>query len=124
MMAKWDEYPNFKKSEFDCKDTGENAMTHEFMVKLQLLREKCGFTFVITSGFRSVKHSVEVKKTRGGTHTKGLACDIRANGSQAYEIVHQALKLGFTGVGVHRGFVHLDIATKKDGFDRPWLWPY
>lgn len=37
MINDWSKYPNFKQSEFDCKETGENDMQPEFMDKLQAL---------------------------------------------------------------------------------------
>jgi uncharacterized protein YcbK (DUF882 family) len=101
----------FKLSDFDCQQTGENEMDIGFLCKLDSLREACGFPFIVTSGYRSPDHSLErYKPNGGGTHTKGIASDIRAlNGSQRYEIQRHAYALGFSGIGVHRSFVHLDI---------------
>lgn len=123
-MLDWSKYPNFKKSEFDCKETGENGMTHAFMFRLQALRGEYGKPMIVNSGFRSVKHSIEARKAKGGTHTKGIAADIRADGKARYEIAELAFKYGFTGIGIHKNFIHLDIATNDDGFARPWLWNY
>ncbi len=102
---------HFSIEEFDCKETGENEMNSNFLELLDILRERCGFPFVITSGFRSTKHSAEVSKPNGGgTHTKGIAADIAvSNGSQRMMIVKQAANLGFNGIGVANGFVHVDI---------------
>jgi uncharacterized protein YcbK (DUF882 family) len=101
----------FKLSDFDCQETGENEMDMEFLYKLDHLRHVCGFPFVVTSGYRSLNHSLERSKANGGgSHTKGIAADIRAlNGSQRYEIQRHAYALGFSGIGVHKSFVHLDI---------------
>lgn len=101
----------FKLSDFDCQQTGENEMDMEFLYKLDHLRHVCGFPFVVTSGYRSPDHSLERSKPNGGgSHTKGIAADIRAlNGSQRYEIQRHAYALGFSGIGVHKSFVHLDI---------------
>ena len=103
---------HFNLSEFDCKETGENKMCSEFLQRLDLLREACGFAFVITSGYRSLKHSAEAKKEKGGTHTKGIAADIAVhNGAQRRAIVEAAISLGFNGIGIHDKFVHVD--TRK-----------
>lgn len=127
-QARWDEYKNFSKREFDCKHTGKNEMQHEFMVKLQALRTELGFPFIITSGYRDRTHPVEAAKASPGQHTQGIAVDIQAqDGATAYKIVQTALKHGFTGVGVaqdnRRGrpsrFVHLDIRRTT-----PVLWSY
>lgn len=124
--AQWDKYPNFSKAEFDCQETGENQMKHEFMEKLQELRKEYGKPMVISSGFRSVNHSIEKRKSKGGSHTTGLACDISVRGSDAFRLVRLAFELGFTGIGINQKgsgrFVHLDIAKK--GFLRPNIWSY
>lgn len=110
----------FKLSEFDCKETGENRMQKEFLNRLDDLRHYCGFPFVITSGYRSVNHSAEVNKSKGGTHTQGIAADIKvSNGLQRIEIVSKALELGFTGIGVAKGFVHVDTRNET-----PVMWTY
>lgn len=102
----------FNISEFDCKETGENKMNKEFLNKLDELRHYCGFPFVITSGYRSVNHSAEIKKSKPGTHTKGIAADIKVrDGYQRARIVECAIALGFTGIGVAKTFVHVD--TRK-----------
>lgn len=117
-MINWNDYKNFTKKEFDCKETGENEMKKEFMDKLQELRNKFGKSIIISSGFRSVKHSIEAKKLQGGYHTKGLACDISCGSLNAYHIVKIALEVGFTGIGVNQKgngrFIHLDLRPKKE----------
>ena len=111
----------FDISELDCKETGENNMSLVFLSKLDSLRERCGFPFVITSGYRSVKHSAEVNKPNGGgTHTKGIAADIAvSNGAQRMKVVKAALDMGFNGIGVANGFVHVDIRLST-----PVMWTY
>jgi len=111
----------FTVEEFDCQETGENEMQEAFLLKLDHLREVCGFPFTITSGYRSPNHSLERKKPNGGgTHTRGIAADIAVSGgSQRYQIQKHAYALGFTGIGVHRKFVHVDIRD-----DNPVAWPY
>ena len=110
----------FSMEEFDCQETGENQMSEEFIHKLDELREKCGFAFKITSGYRSTDHSLEAKKARPGRHTEGIAADIAvSNGFERMNIVHEALKMGFSGIGVAKSFVHVDVRT-----DTPVMWVY
>jgi hypothetical protein len=111
MKADWNKYPNFTKSEFDCKSTGENNMQHEFMEKLQAIRTEYGKSMKITSGFRSVKHPVEAKKTNSnGEHTQGFCADIYcANSSERFILVNLALKHGITRLGIAKTFLHLGI---------------
>lgn len=116
-MIDWNKYPNFSKSEFDCKETGENEMKAEFMDKLQALRVRYGKPMRITSGYRSARHSIEARKAEPGTHAQGIACDIGAHGADALLLVKLALDMGFTGIGVSQKsggarFIHLDIAPR------------
>lgn len=111
----------FSIEEFDCKETGENEMNPEFLQRLDKLRELCGFAFIINSGYRSEKHSAEASKPNGGgTHTQGIAADIRvSNGIERLTIVSKAIELGFTGIGVAKSFVHVDTRTST-----PVMWTY
>ena len=102
------EFKFFKLEDFDCQETGENEMDVEFIKGLDHLRQTCGFPFVIASGFRSLEHSVEKKKSKGGTHTMGIAADIRVSGgAQRMAVVKHASALGMS-VGVAKTFVHVD----------------
>jgi len=113
-------YKHFDISEFRCRETGENDMKPEFIHMLDELRDKCGFPFVITSGYRSKQHSIEVRKEQPGTHTLGIAVDIAvSNGFERMNIVHEALKMGFSGIGVAKSFVHVDMRTTT-----PVMWTY
>ena len=110
----------FDIKEFDCKETGENHMQPAFLKKLDKLRDVCGFPFVVTSGYRSPNHSVERNKKTTGKHTQGIAADIAtSDGSVRYKIIEEALKLGFTGIGVAKTFIHLDT---REG--TPVIWSY
>ena len=109
----------FTLDEFKCKETGENRINPEFVKKLDKLRELCGFPFVITSGYRSPKHSIEIKKTKPGKHAEGIAADIKANSVQAYTIMKYAFELGFKGIARGNGFVHIDDRTGAGV-----SWPY
>jgi len=110
----------FKLSDFDCKETGNNEMSEEFLEKLDDLRHKCGFPFIITSGYRDPTHSIEARKAKAGTHARGIASDIRINnGNEAYDIIKNAQSMGFTGIGLAKSFVHVDI---RKGM--PVIWSY
>lgn len=84
------------------------------------LRHQCGFPFVITSGYRSPQHPIEAKKDRPGTHAQGIAADIKVtNAADRFSLVSKALDLGFTGIGVENGFVHVDTRGST-----PVMWLY
>ena len=110
----------FKKEDFNCQETGDNEIQDEFVHRLDELREACGFPFIVTSGYRSPKHSIEARKSKPGTHAQGIAADIRVSGgAQRRLVVEKALEMGFNGVGVAKTFVHVDIRTTT-----PVLWCY
>ena len=115
------EFKFFKINDFDCQETGNNEMDVQFIKKLDQLREACGFPFYITSGYRDPEgHSIEKAKQNPGTHAQGIAADIAVQGGiQRMEIVKHAAALGFTGIGVAKGFIHVDIRTTT-----PVLWCY
>ena len=110
----------FTEEEFDCQHTGENRMEKEFLLKLDALREHCGFPFVITSGYRSPDHPLEAVKEIPGTHAQGIAADIKiTNSAHRYSLIKAALEHGFTGIGVAGDFIHLDIRSSL-----PVMWTY
>ena len=113
-------YKYFKLDDFKCQETGENEIDPEFVMKLDELREACGFPFVITSGYRSPKHSIEAKKAKPGTHAQGIAADIRTtSGQQRHKIIKAAMIMGFNGIGVAKSFVHVDTREAS-----PVVWSY
>lgn len=122
--AQWDKYPNFSKEEFDCKATGENNMQHEFMEKLQKIRQGYNKSMKVTSGFRSVKHPVEARKTHSnGEHTQGYCADIYCDsGADRYTLISLALANGITRIGVAKNFLHLGIGGK--GLPQNVIWDY
>jgi zinc D-Ala-D-Ala carboxypeptidase len=122
----WSQYPNFSESEFRCKQTGECAMSADFLAKLQHLRGMYGKPMLITSGYRSPRHSIEAAKPDGpGPHSTGKAADVAVDRGDAYELLRLAMLLGFTGIGIQQKgmgrFLHLDILS---GPGRPTIWSY
>jgi uncharacterized protein YcbK (DUF882 family) len=112
---------HFTREEFDCQVSGTNNMEMEFLEKLDELRAYCGFPFVITSGYRHpTMHPIENKKEVPGTHAQGIAADIKiTNAADRFSLVNNALKLGFTGIGVASAFVHVDTRGTT-----PVIWIY
>ena len=103
------DFKYFKIEDFDCKETGENEISKDFIHALDQLREACKFPFIITSGYRSKEHSVEKRKQNPGTHAQGIAADIKVSGgAQRLSIVKHASAMGMS-VGVAKTFVHVDI---------------
>ena len=116
-------WPNFSFDEMACRETGECDLNEDTMDRLQELRTEYGRGLIITSGYRSPKHSVEAKKKdpegnpRPGAHSTGRAVDIAIRGEDAYVVLALATSLGF---------LHLDDIQDGDNFHapRPFLWSY
>lgn len=127
-MVNWNKYPNFSKDEFDCKETGENKMHPALLDTLQDIRTMLNKPMIITSGFRSIRHSLERNKTHPGEHSLGLAADILVQGEDALNLVRVALANGIDRIGVNQKgnsrYIHLGMADKF--FDRfpKFIWSY
>jgi uncharacterized protein YcbK (DUF882 family) len=99
------------------------------MDRLQLLRSHYGSPLTITSGYRSSRHSIEAAKKAPGSHARGRAVDVACAGVDAFEVLTEALAVGFTGIGVkqkgeHR-FLHLDdLGLGEHTAPRPTIWSY
>ncbi len=110
----------FRIEEFNCQETGNNEMKPEFLEKIDELREVCGFPFTITSGYRDPSHSIESRKKEPGTHAQGIAADIQVtSAADRYILLTNAFKMGFTGIGIDKGFIHVDIRDTA-----PVVWTY
>jgi zinc D-Ala-D-Ala carboxypeptidase len=119
----WSRWPNFSEAELACKHTGKCLMDPAFMDRLQRLRGTLGYALPITSGYRDASHPVERAKKQPGSHNRGRAVDIAVTGEQAFHLVMVAGRLGFTGVGVAKTFIHLDDLVDFHAH-RPTLWVY
>ena len=65
-------------------------------------------------------HPIENKKEVPGTHAQGIAADIKiTNAADRFNLVNNAVKLGFTGIGVASDFVHVDTRGTT-----PVIWIY
>lgn len=114
------QYVYFEREEFACSETGENRIEDQFVHRLDELRKRCGFPFIITSGYRSPLHSIEAAKDAPGMHSSGRAADIAVNGAaQRYTLLREAFDMGFTGIGPAKAFVHVD-----DRVNTPVSWTY
>lgn len=101
--------PYFKASELMCKcgkcDGGE--MDDGFMLKINLIREACGFPFIVNSAFRCEAHNKSVGGVAGSDHTRGLGLDIAVYNPQAMIIVQESVKF-LNRIGI----------SQKDGLPR------
>ncbi len=129
-MLDWSLYPNFSYNELKCHHTGECDMDPELMAILQAIRNQLDKPIIISSGYRSVEHPVERKKSFPGEHTYGMAVDILCHGEDALNIVelaghHKIRRIGLDQNGpIETRFVHLGIADRYNlGFPVA-IWTY
>ncbi len=124
------DYRYFSENELRCKCGKCNRadMHPDFMSKLVALRTYLDFPFVLSSAFRCPEHNSAVSSTGlAGPHTTGRAVDIAVRGERAYQILTEAAKFGFTGIGVNQKggsrFIHLDDLEAPE-YPRPRVWSY
>ena len=103
---------NFDSTETHCScgQCGGNV-TMEFIRKLQLLRDICGHSLPIDSGYRCATYNKQIGGAGDSRHVYGDAADIGVTGMthrQYLELIGHAVQLGFTGFGLGIGFLHLD----------------
>jgi zinc D-Ala-D-Ala carboxypeptidase len=118
-------WENFTPDEF-ASDNGAIELETDFLDRLQELRRRFKRPMVVTSGYRTPEHNQRVAKTGAkGPHTTGRAVDIRVTHAKArYQLIALAIDCGFTGIGVGKGFVHLDDIRDNPDIPRPAVWTY
>lgn len=105
--------------------SGEEHMDRSFLANLDALRHKCGFPFIITSGYRTPEYNNQISSTGfTGAHTTGKAADIAVSRENAYTVLKNAFEMDcFTGIGINqkgdKRFIHLDSI---DGSNRIWTY--
>ena len=118
----------FTELELRCSHCNKEGMNIDFMEKIEALRERMGFPFIVTSGYRCSQHPIEIEKYTVGAHVTGRAIDVSVYGENAYKLLRGALKAGFTGIGVNQKggarFIHIDDIEKSPERRRPWVWSY
>ena len=75
-MKTWADIKHFDPSEFACHcgtcGSDGHEMNIDFVAMLDDLRERCGFPFRVTSGYRCPAHNQQVSTTGpDGPHTTG-----------------------------------------------------
>jgi len=121
-------YKYFTEEELVCRHCNETGMDSAFMQKVDVLREKMGFSFPVNSAYRCANHPIEARKASPGAHASGRAIDIGVAGGEAYKLIQGALEAGFTGIGVSQKgttrFIHLDNLEGSENRPRPHIWSY
>ena len=105
---------NFKLKEFQCKDGSQLVkIDSELLQKLQQLRDLIGKPIIINSGYRTESYNKKVGGAKNSYHMQGKAVDIKVNGMKPKEIAKIAEEKGFTGIGIYKNFLHVDVRRIK-----------
>ena len=103
----------FKLSEFACKcgrpECDAEHMTVETLTALNELRKLYGKPLFITSARRCSMWNQKCGGAENSYHLIGAAVDIRVtSGTMMGQLVEIAIRVGFRGIGVAKGFLHID----------------
>ncbi len=120
---------SFTFDEMACKNCshcgGLSDMNEHFMMKLQQLRDACGFALPVNSGFRCAQKNIDCKGHTGSAHLTGEGADLRVERDKARIVIQKAIEMGFS-VGIQQKgssrFVHVDTKIRKSG--KANLWSY
>lgn len=115
----------FTEEELACQHCGVRNMDAHFMELMDDIRERAGFPFVVTSGYRCEDHPIEARKSAPGAHTTGKAIDIAVSGEKALRLIELAQQAGIKRIGVNQKgsgrFIHLDVCDDRPS---PAIWSY
>lgn len=112
------QYKYFNEKQ-DPKMIGVNP---KLMKILDSIREGCGFSISINSGFRTKEENAKLKgSVEDSAHLLGLAVDVNINtGAKRIKFVTSAVKHGIKRIGLGSTFCHIDIDNSKP--DSIWFY--
>lgn len=126
---------SFSKWEFECRGKcgfhcRTARMAPEFVSKLQMLRDRIGKPIQITSGMRCKSHNEKIGGASKSWHIPRdgvcYASDIRTGRSdeEVLRLYAAADSLGFTGIGLYKGRIHVDMrpTNRARWVDKSWTW--
>ena len=110
-LAGW-RWPNFTPRELACRCGGRfcaGAYWHDpdFLDALEALRAAIGRPLVVNSGHRCEGWNAAVGGAAQSMHLT-IAVDLALAGHDRFALLNAAERLGFTGVGFGKSFIHLD----------------
>ena len=115
-------WPHFMPAELSCRCggrfcAGEYWHDPDFLDALEVLRAEAGRPLVVNSGHRCAVWNTYVGGARFSLH-RSIAADIALAGHDRHTLLDAAGRLGFTGLGLAKTFLHLDRRP------RPARWFY
>lgn len=117
---------HFKPDEFKCKcgQCNCDGSIHPKLAEwLDRLREYVKRPVIITSGIRCREHNAVVGGSKTSQHLTGCAADLLVRGRTPEQVALAAMRVAphdqSTGVGIYKGWVHLDTGGRGD--DAMWV---
>ena len=106
---------HFSRWEVECKcGCGLMNIDPELLRFLDLLREELGRPLSISSASRCPTHNIKEGGKKNSAHLKGLAADLKVNGSrERFQVISAVSACGITRIGIAKTFIHIDIDTSK-----------
>lgn len=114
---------NFSRAEFACQcGCGSDNISPALVVLLQEVRDDIGQSMKITSGVRCRQYNASIGGVDDSAHVpadlglgeKAHASDIAIpNSRYRYTIMPALYRAGFKRIGIGKGFIHVDIDTRK-----------
>jgi len=99
---------------------GFERMNEAALDMFDQLRHACGFPLTPTCMFRTSRWDLEKGRSGNSKHTEGLAADFACDDAQKRAVIaREAFRLGFSGIGIHKDFVHVDC---REGAAVMWLY--
>lgn len=108
--------PNFKVSEFACKDGSDVVfISPELVVILQAIRTHFGQAVTINSAYRTPAYNKKVGGAEYSQHLYGMAVDISVANVTPKTVAQYAEKLlgNSGGIGIYPTFTHIDVREVK-----------
>lgn len=114
-MVNYWPYSEFTAKEIACKGSGELLVCETALLLLQRLLLRTPSRPLILSAYRSAIHNARVGGAPLSEHKFGEAFDIATatTGLSRDDLVSLAKTVGFTGIGVYKTFVHMDIGRRR-----------
>ena len=102
----------FQASEFFTEPVMGAEISGDLIQKLYDLRVAVKRQININSGYRSEDYNALVGGVKNSRHIIGEAVDLAYNGkSYRNSVILHALNVGFTGIGIAKNFIHLDVRS-------------
>lgn len=119
-VSEW-RWPHFPPREMACRGSGAVKVDTELMDRLEALRAKLGVPLWVTSGYRVEWYNAQVGGAKNSQHLYGKAADIAVMNVNPNDLIREAEKLGFGGIGTYseQGFVHVDVGPKRRWAEGP-----